>query len=157
MGRELRNHPRVPTNWPCSLQSTENDDAVKAHAFSVANQGLGVQVDADSNVSLAVGETVTIALELETDEALVVGTVAWVQRTPNRSCCIGVKLSPQSPREVHPYKAWVAERFASLREESLQLGGTLAADRLITLRALQQALDDQARDGGFLCDHLDAV
>tara|TARA_R110002096_G_scaffold292224_2_gene486651 strand:- start:98478 stop:98756 length:279 start_codon:yes stop_codon:yes gene_type:complete len=85
------------------------------------------------------------------------GTIAWMQRAPNRSCSIGVRLRSQAAGDVHPYEAWVARRYSVLREESFELGGTLAADRMISLRALQRALDAQARDGGFLCDHLNEV
>lgn len=154
MGRELRKHPRVPANLPCSLRYAGDTDAVRASAFSVASHGLGVHLDADHSSSLAVGTTVTIVLELEANRALVMGTIAWMQRAPNRSCSIGVRLRSQAAGDVHPYEAWVARRYSVLRRESFELGGTLAADRMISLRALQRALDNQARDGGYLCDHL---
>ncbi len=154
MERELRKHPRVPAKLACSLFCDKADDAIAAYCFSVASRGIGVLVEADSLVPLAVGETVTVALELERMD--VVGSIAWIQHAPNRSWSFGVQLHPESQNAAH-YEDWVAERFAALREESLKLGGTLAGDRLITLRALQRALDDQARDGGFLSDHLSSL
>ena len=157
MEKELRKHPRVPANLPCSLLFAGSDDELTAYAFSIASEGLGVQLDRRPAVSLAVGETVTIALDLEGSLANVEGRIAWIQRAPNRSCSIGVHLSRQPASAIQSYEDWVEQRFAALREDSFELGGSLAADRVISLRVLQRALDDQARDGGFLCDHLSAI
>ena len=155
MTQDLRKHPRVPTNLACSLRVSESRDPVPATTVSVATEGLGLCLGQSDSEACNVGADVTVALPLGTELTELDGRIVWIRQAEDGTSILGIQLSSGPEMVPAPYyQTWVAQRYDSLRQESLALGGELAAQRAITLRSLQQALDDQARDGGNLSAHL---
>lgn len=155
MHRDLRKYPRVPTNLACSLRGAEKSAPVHATTLTVSTEGLGLCLKQADAAACEVGADVTVSIPLGAELTDLDGRIIWIGTGNNDTSILGVQLA--STPELAPapyYQTWVEQRFETLRQESMALGGDLAGQREITLRALQQALDDQARDGGNLTEHL---
>ena len=154
MERELRKHPRVPSDDACALVSAESSQRVDGRTFCVATHGLGLWL-ADVETGIYVpGERVVVAIAVGREIAELGGTIAWIRRVPNRTLNVGIEFATSPVVAPASYLQWVGRRLTSLRAHSLALGGNLARQRKISLRTFQEALDQQARDGGDLHEHL---
>lgn len=157
METPLRRHPRVPTSLPCALHNIASNSRVPARATSVATLGLGVEFQDVLEDGLDVGSPVSVNLALGTKVTSVKGSIAWLRRTSNKTCTIGIALSDDEESSPETFRTWVDLLFTHLRNESFELVAHLASDDVVHWQTLQTALDKQARDGGYLCDHLDGI
>ncbi len=153
MNRKFRRHPRIPTNQICSLRRTMGDQHVNATTFCVATHGLGLWVVEPDREQYNEGDLVTVSLPVEGRLTDLRGLVAWAETANNATLNIGIRFAhDMAPPDS--YVRWVGDKYIALRRESMAIGGELAFQRRISLRTYQDALDRQARDGGYLEEHL---
>ncbi len=154
MDRELRKHPRVPTNQSCSLRRNHRGHRTKATTFCVATHGLGLWLVEPDAGMYGVGEDITVSIPVEDELTELTGRIAWTQRGSNQTLNVGIHFAANPIVAPSSYLQWVETLYTSLRERSMALGGDLAFQRKISLRTYQDVLDRQARDGGYLREHL---
>lgn len=154
MDRELRKHPRIPTNENCSLRFVESDHQIDATTFCIATHGLGISLVDPRRGIYAVGENVKVVISVDGESTELCGTLAWARRAQSHTIHIGIRLDLVHVVPPSSYLRWVEQRYITLRTQSLELGSELAFQRKISLRTYQDALDLQARDGGHLEEHL---
>lgn len=158
MSSALRRHPRVPLMLPCTLRNAATDGpAIQATTFTVAGRGVGLRLDGSHDAEVSKGSVVAVEIEIDSGVSIVVGTVAWIRHSPHKHDSMGIELGNSLDAAPPAYREWVDRCFATLREESYALVANLASDGVVYWRTLQDALDRQERDGGYLCDHLDGV
>ncbi len=153
MDRKFRRHPRIPIHQICTLRFANGDRHVNATTFCIATHGLGLWiVDPDRELYTA-GDGVAVSLPVEGRLTELRGVIAWSEVAKNETLNVGVRFTSETvPPDA--YVQWVGDQYIALRRDSMEIGSELAFQRKISLRTYQDALDRQARDGGYLEEHL---
>jgi len=149
-----RKHPRVPADHSCELALANGSNRWPSRARTLAREGVGIWVLDPDEIWLDRGDRVAVTLAVNGSSLRLEGRVAWLDAVPHASLHVGVHFDGAGYAPTVSFHAWVERQFQVHREESCRLAGELAWRREASVRELQDALNLQERNGGFLTDIL---
>jgi len=115
---------------------------------------VGIWVLEPEEMYLDRGDRVAVTLAVCGSSLRMEGRVAWIEAVPHASLHVGVHFDGAGAAPAASFHQWVDRQYDCHRDASMKLAGELAWRREATLRELQDALDVQERNGGFLTDIL---
>lgn len=154
MFEDLRKHPRVPADLSCELSCANGARKWPSRMRTLAREGVGLRMSDPDVVELEAGDEVAVTMMVFGASVRMQGRVVWVQAERHAPMHIGVHFEPADGDGREAFRRWVERAYETHRRRSEVLAAELAWRREVSLRELQDALDRQARDGGFLTDVL---
>lgn len=154
MFEDLRKHPRVPADLSCELSSINGSRKWPSRMRTMAREGVGLRVSDPELVELEAGDEVAVTMMVSGASVRMQGRVAWLHTERHAPLHVGVHFEPADGDGREEFRRWVELAYDGHRKRSEILAAELAWRREVSLRELQEALDRQARDGGFLTDVL---